>query len=117
LSTVKSARKSVVAKLPPTIREQYFSVFAKPEPEMVHPDLYKMIIDEGTDVILNEVKRYNEARKQLIKEIRDKLSVKQARCDETSANETSIVASDAGNNGVDLAVCLCASLCSYSVSC
>jgi len=102
LSTVKSARKSVVAKLPPTIREQYFSVFAKPEPEMVHPDLYKMIIDDGTDVILNEVKRYNEARKQLIKEIRDKLSVKQARCDETFANETSIVASDAGNNGVDL---------------
>ncbi|MGQ9691658.1 MAG: DNA double-strand break repair nuclease NurA, partial [Thermoproteota archaeon] len=102
MSAVKPAKKSVIARLPPTVREQYFSVFVKPEPEMVHPDLYKLIIDDGTDVILNEVKRYNEARKQLIKEIRDKLSVKQAKCDEAFANDMSIVASDAGNNGVDL---------------
>ncbi|MGQ9507727.1 MAG: hypothetical protein ACUVTB_07750, partial [Candidatus Bathycorpusculaceae bacterium] len=63
MSAVKPAKKSVIARLPPTVREQYFSVFVKPEPEMVHPDLYKLIIDDGTDVILNEVKRYNEARK------------------------------------------------------
>ena len=76
MSSVRSAKRSVTAKLPPTIREQYFSVLAKPEPEMVHPDLYKMIIDDCTDVILNEVKRYNDTRKQLIKEIRDRLSVR-----------------------------------------
>jgi len=102
LSSVKSTKKSVISKLPPSVREQYFSVLAKPEPEMVHPDLYKLIIDDGTDVILNEVKRYNEARKQLIREIRDKLSVRQAKCDETFAKEMLVVASDAGNNGVDL---------------
>jgi len=30
-------------------------MFAKPEPEMVHPDPYKKILDEGTDAILRNV--------------------------------------------------------------
>jgi hypothetical protein len=94
-------KKSVLERLPPEFREQYFSLFAAPEPETIHPNLYQKLIDNGTDLIIKQLKTYNAQRKELAKTIRDKIQVKQLEQDENLA-KTRIVASDAGNNGVDL---------------
>jgi len=69
---------------------------------MIHPDLYKQIIDESTDLILEYIKKYNEERRKLLESIRKNLTIKQARQDDEFAEKTLIVASDAGNNGIDL---------------
>jgi len=95
-------KKSVLERLPPTFREQYFSLFAGPEPETIHPSLYQKLIDDGTDQIIKQLKTINERRKELVKTVRDKIQVKQLKEDENLAKTTRIVASDAGNNGVDL---------------
>jgi len=87
--------------MPPTFREQYFSPFGGPEPETLHPDLYQRLIDDGTDVIIRKLKTYNEQRKKLRGKVREKIDVNSLTRDEEAAN-TRVVASDAGNNGVDL---------------
>jgi len=56
-------RKKVLERLPLTFREQYFSLFTGPEPETLHTDLYKKLIDNGTDLILERFRMYNEERK------------------------------------------------------
>lgn len=99
--SLSTKKKNVLERLPPTFREQYFSLFAAPEPETIHPNLYQKIIDNGTDLILKQLKKYNEQRKELAKNIRDQIQVKQLEQDENLA-KTKIVASDAGNNGVNL---------------
>ncbi|MBX5327488.1 MAG: DNA double-strand break repair nuclease NurA [Candidatus Bathyarchaeia archaeon] len=95
-------KKSVLERLPPTFREQYFSLFAGPEPETIHPNLYQKLIDNGTDQILSQLKKINAQRKQLLRTVKDKIRVKQLAPDENLAKTTRIVASDASNNGVDL---------------
>src|SRR5436190_1605868 len=87
---------------PPAVREQYSAMFAKPEAEMVHPDLYRKILDEGTDEILQNIKKYNDERKKLIRHLEKSLTVKQAEKDAVLAERTLVVGCDAGNNGVDL---------------
>jgi len=99
---MKASQESTTTKIPPAICEQYFAMFSKPEPEMVHPDLYKQIIDDGTDLILEHMKQYNEERKRLLEKIQRNLTVKQAKQDDEFAQRALIVATDAGNNGVDL---------------
>jgi len=99
---MSAERKTTTIKVPPAVREQYFAIFAKPEPEMIHPDLYRQIIDDGTDLILEHMKQYNEERRKLLESIRDNLVIKQAKQDEDAAQKALIVATDAGNNGVDL---------------
>jgi hypothetical protein len=99
--SLSTKKKSVLERLPPTFREQYFALFASPEPETIHPNLYQKLIDNGTDLILKQLKKYNEQRKELAKTVRDKIQIKQLKQDENLA-KTKIVASDAGNNGVDL---------------
>jgi len=59
-------------------------------------------IDEGTDLILEHIKKYNEERRKLLESIRKNLTIKQARQDDEFTERTLIIASDAGNNGVDL---------------
>ncbi|MCD6088616.1 hypothetical protein J7K07_02725, partial [Candidatus Bathyarchaeota archaeon] len=88
--------------LPPDFRETYFSLFSGPEPETLHADLYHMLIDEGTDIIIQQLKEYNQRRKDLLVRIRDKVRVKKATRDDEWAANVKVVASDAGNNGVDL---------------
>ncbi|MGQ9565930.1 MAG: DNA double-strand break repair nuclease NurA [Candidatus Bathyarchaeales archaeon] len=95
-------KKNVLERLPPTFREQYFSLFAGPEPETIHPNLYQKLIDNGTDQILRQLKKINEQRRELLKTVKDKIRVKQLEPDENLAKTTRIIASDAGNNGVDL---------------
>jgi len=95
-------KKSVLERLPPTFREQYFSLFAGPQPETIHPNLYQKLIDNGTDQILSQLKKINAQRKQLLRTVKDKIRVKQLDPDESLAKTTRIIASDAGNNGVDL---------------
>lgn len=94
-------KKNVLERMPAEFREQYFSLFATPEPETIHPNLYQKLIDNGTDLILKQLKQYNEQRKELAKTVRSQIQVKQLEQDENLA-KTKIVASDAGNNGVDL---------------
>jgi hypothetical protein len=94
-------KKSVLERLPAEFREQYFSLFASPEPETIHPNLYQKLIDNGTDQILKQLKKYNEQRKELAKTVRNQIQIRQLEQDENLA-KTRIVASDAGNNGVDL---------------
>jgi len=88
-------------KLPPAFRETYFSLFSRPEPETLHADLYRMLIDEGTDLIIQQLREYNRRRKELLNEIRGKIEVRKVVRDDKVA-ELKVVASDAGNNGVDL---------------
>ena len=88
-------------RMPSAFREQYFSLFAGPEPETLHPDLYQRLIDDGTNLILDHIKEYNRTRKELLKRMGDKIKVEQLECDEELASNR-VVASDAGNNGVDL---------------
>jgi hypothetical protein len=87
--------------MPAGFRERYFSAFTGPEPETLHSDLYQQLIDEGTDVIVRELNAYNQRRKKLVKEVRGKIKVKRLNHDEKAAS-IRVVASDAGNNGVDL---------------
>jgi len=87
--------------MPPAFREQYFSLFTSPEPETLHPDLYQRLIDDGTDKIIRQLKDYNQRRKKLVKRVRKQIKVKRLRRNEKIAN-IRVVASDAGNNGVDL---------------
>jgi len=87
--------------LPRAFRETYFSLFSGPEPETLHADLYRMLIDEGTDVIVQQLKEYNRRRRRLLSRIRGKIEVRRLKRDEKIAG-LQVVASDAGNNGVDL---------------
>ena len=93
-------KKNALERLPPTFREQYFSLFGAPEPETVYPSLYQKLIDNGTDLILKQLRKYNEQRRELAKTVRSQIQIKQLEQDETLANAR-VVASDAGNNGVD----------------
>jgi hypothetical protein len=99
--SLSTKKKNVLERLPQTFREQYFSLFAGPEPETIHPNLYQKLIDNGTDLIIQQLKKYNEQRKELAKTVRSHLQITQLERDENLA-KTRIVASDAGNNGVDL---------------
>jgi len=89
-------------EIPPrAFRETYFSLFSGPEPETLHADLYRMLIDEGTDIIVQQLKEYNRRRKKLLNKIRGKIEVRRLERNEKIA-KLQVVASDAGNNGVDL---------------
>ena len=83
-------------------REQFLQPFTPTPGETIYPDLYQKLIDDGTDRILEELMRYNEHRKELIRACRDQIVVEDARHDEALAFNTKIVGSDAGVNGVDL---------------
>ncbi|MCW4020227.1 MAG: DNA double-strand break repair nuclease NurA [Candidatus Bathyarchaeota archaeon] len=97
----RERRKTISREMPPAFRERYFSLFSEPEPETLHSDLYQRLIDDGTDVIIGQLKAYNQRRKRLLKKVRGKIRVgRLARDEKTSAMR--VVASDAGNNGVDL---------------
>jgi len=87
--------------MPPDFREQYFSLFAGPEPETLHSDLYQKLIDDGTDIIVRQLKDYNKRRKKLASKFREKITVERLERNEKVACMR-VAASDAGNNGVDL---------------
>ena len=97
----RGRKKETPERMTPAFREQYFSLFTGPEPETLHPDLYQRLIDDGTDTIVEQLKDYNQRRKKILKEVREKIEVKRFQRDEKVASMR-IVASDAGNNGVDL---------------
>ncbi|HYB92846.1 MAG TPA: DNA double-strand break repair nuclease NurA [archaeon] len=97
---MSESKKGILERVPQTFREQYFSLFAGPEPETIHADLYQNLIDEGTDLIIEHLKAYNVKRKEIMKKCMELVKIKEAKCDEKLAN-TRIIASDAGNNGVD----------------
>ncbi|MFQ6094973.1 MAG: DNA double-strand break repair nuclease NurA [Candidatus Bathyarchaeia archaeon] len=97
----REKRRRVLERLPPTFREQYFSIFSGPEPETLHPDLYQRLIDEGTDMIIEHLKEYNKLRKSLVRKVLESVKIHKLRRDDEAASMR-VVASDAGNNGVDL---------------
>lgn len=97
----RQKRRDLLERLPPTFREQFFSLFSGPEPETLHPDLYQRLVDDGTDVIIERLKDYNQRRKELLNRVREKIITKKLERDEKVASMMT-VASDAGNNGVDL---------------
>jgi len=97
----RERRRKPAEILPRAFRETYFSLFSGPEPETLHADLYRMLIDEGTDVIVQQLKEYNRRRRRLLSRIRGKIEVRRLKRDEKIAG-LQVVASDAGNNGVDL---------------
>ena len=97
----RERNERILERMPKPFREQYFSLFKGPEPETLHPDLYQRLIDIGTDKIIEHMKRYNQRRRELIKKVRGKIEISRLRRDEKMA-EARVVASDAGNNGVDL---------------
>ncbi|MEM3040756.1 MAG: DNA double-strand break repair nuclease NurA [Nitrososphaerota archaeon] len=97
----REGKKIKLERLPSDFREQYFSMFQGVEPETLHPDLYQRLIDDGTDMIIRKLKEYNERRKALIDRVREKIKVVRLQQNEKVASMR-VVASDAGNNGVDL---------------
>jgi hypothetical protein len=97
----REKRKDTLERMPPAFREQYFSLFAGPEPETLHSDLYQRLIDDETDKIILQLKDYNLSRKKLLEKVRRKVKVGRLGRDEKTASMR-VVASDAGNNGVDL---------------
>jgi hypothetical protein len=94
-------RRKTSEIIPHAFREVYFSLFSGPEPETLHADLYRMLIDEGTDIIVHLLKEYNRRRMKLMGRIREKIEVRRLTRNEEAA-KLRVVASDAGNNGVDL---------------
>lgn len=98
--SLQSKKRNVLERMPPTFREQYFTLFGAPEPETIHPSLYQKLIDDGTDMILKQLKKYNEQRKELAKTVRNQIQITQLERDENLASSR-IAVSDAGNNGVD----------------
>jgi hypothetical protein len=101
LSLSGRRRKGTLRAMPPDFRERYFSLFGGPEPETLHADLYQKLIDEGTDIIIRHLNDYNRRRKRLLKRVRQKIKVEKIERNEKVASMR-VVASDAGNNGVDL---------------
>jgi len=97
----KEKKKEILGAIPPAFREQYFSLFAGPEPETLHADLYQRLIDDETDKIIRQLKTYNVNRKRLIEKVHGRIKVERLNRDEKVAG-IRVVASDAGNNGVDL---------------
>ncbi|MCW4026102.1 MAG: DNA double-strand break repair nuclease NurA [Candidatus Bathyarchaeota archaeon] len=97
----RERRRGASKEMPPAFREQYFSLFAGPEPETLHSDLYRRLIDDGTDTIVRQLRDYNERRKKLLVKVREKIRVERIQRDEKVAGMR-VAASDAGNNGVDL---------------
>jgi hypothetical protein len=97
----RKRRKGSLEDMPSDFREQYFSLFAGPEPETLHSDLYQKLIDDGTDVIVRQLKDYNKRRKKLLLKVREKIRVERLERDDKVAGMR-VAASDAGNNGVDL---------------
>jgi len=94
-------KKRILERLPPTFREQYFSIFAEPEPETLHPDLYQRLIDEGTDMIMEHFREYNRLRRSVMRKVEESVEIRRLKRDDEAAS-IGVVASDAGNNGVDL---------------
>ena len=90
-------KKNVLERMPPDFRDQYFSLYASPEPETIYPGLYQKLVDNGTDLILKRLKQYNEQRKELAKTVRNQIQFSQLEQDETLA-KARVVASSAGNN-------------------
>jgi len=76
-------------------------MFSKPEPEMVHPGLYGELIDKGTDIIIEELKKYSVERRKLYEKIKGSLRIKDVSGDPERLRGLLVVSSDAGNNGVD----------------
>ncbi len=97
----RDKRKRELRDLPAAFREQYFSLFAGPEPETLHSDLYQRLIDDGTDKIIEQLKIYNQNRKKLLERVKEKIEVRRIERNDKIAGSR-VVASDAGNNGVDL---------------
>ena len=87
-------------RLPP-LKERFLPLFSEAEHETLHPDLYTNLIDSGTDLIIQQLKEYSARRKSLLKDLRGRITIKRLRNRENAANSR-VVASDAGNNGVDL---------------
>lgn len=98
---MSKTRRRTLEEMPPEFRERFFSLFAGPEPETLHSDLYQRLIDDGTDMIVQQLKVYNQRRKKMVRKIRGQIKIIKLRYDEKAAG-IRVVASDAGNNGVDL---------------
>lgn len=71
------------------------------EARTLHPKLYEKLIDIGTDAIVRKLKEYNEKRRALIRDLREKIPIGRFVVDE-SVSRSRLVASDASSNGVDL---------------
>ncbi len=87
-------------KMLPPFRERFQPLLSEPEHETLHPDLYSSLVDGGTDRILQQLKEYNTLRKNLLKDLRGKITIKSFPEGEETVNSR-VVASDAGNNGAD----------------
>jgi len=97
----RERKRETLERMPPAFREQYFSLFTGPEPETLHAELYQRLIDDETDRIIQLLNDYNQRRKQLLDKVRASVEVGKLTRDDEVANMR-VVASDAGNNGVDL---------------
>ncbi|HDN01564.1 MAG TPA: DNA double-strand break repair nuclease NurA [Candidatus Bathyarchaeota archaeon] len=88
-------------RIPQPFREEFLQPLTVHDHETIHPDLYRHLIDEGTDIIIEGLRRYNENRKRIISRVREKIDIRSVEKNETFSS-LRVVASDAGNNGVDL---------------
>jgi hypothetical protein len=95
--------KSKGEVLPQAIKEVYTQIFSPETPiETIYPVLYEKIINEGADAVTKMFRDHVKQLKNVVKECEKKIKVKTAKYDPKLAEQTRLMASDAGYNGVDL---------------
>jgi len=91
--------------IPHAIREAYSQMLSPESPsETIYPLLYERLVHEGADKLVAELKGHVERLRTGIEKCRAKLRVESIERKGDSSEKTRLVASDAGNKGVDLRV-------------
>ncbi|MEM2321021.1 MAG: DNA double-strand break repair nuclease NurA [Candidatus Bathyarchaeia archaeon] len=85
----------------PFMRDFLSPITSESESETFHPRLYDKLINSGTDTIVRKLKEYNERRRALLRDLREKIPIGRFIVEESVSN-LRLVASDASSNGVDL---------------
>ncbi len=90
---------------PITIKEVYSQMLASESPsETIYPLLYEEIVHNSADKLITELKGHIDLLRDNVEKCRAKVEIASIGEKDASSGKTRLVASDAGNNGVDLRV-------------
>jgi hypothetical protein len=91
--------------VPRAIKEAYSQMLSPESPsETIYPLLYEKLVHDGADKLMTELKGHIDLLRANIEKCRDKVAIENIGGKDSSSEKTRLVASDAGNNGVDLRV-------------
>jgi len=83
------------------IGDYYSRLFEADAKETQYPLLYERLIEDGTDGVLEKFRDYAKQRREVLEELRSKVSLQTASYDEGGEASKRVVGVDAGRNGTD----------------